>query len=171
MKCNFIPILLSVSLLLCGCGGSSSGKSDMTAIIDGSEIALYMSRDEVESILGDSYSPGSLIPCDYGSFSLGYTDDVLTAIVFNDDSVSTGSGLAIGCDDISSYGFAETVSGKMYYLCYSYSDGKFTPIDDSIQDASVGDGAWLDITLDNNGTVNRIDMMDFHTAKYCDFDE
>ncbi|MDD2981727.1 MAG: hypothetical protein PHN80_17455 [Hespellia sp.] len=175
MKRNFFAVVLSVSLILCSCGGSSADLSDNLSvkIDDDNTLSLYASREDTESILGSASGTNALGLFEYGSVSIGYTDDKVSAIVLEDDFYSTVPGLRIGSSDYADMdlSFAEIGKNSISETYFSYSEGEYSQIDDSISDASFEDGAYLDVIVDDSNSIKTIGIYDMYSAKTADFDK
>ena len=173
MKCNFFPVLLSASLLLCSCGAQSSSLSDNLSIQidDDSVICLYMPEEDVSSILGDASGTDPLGMAEYGSITIGYTDGKVSAIILEDDSCSTVPGLCVGGKNYDDYdlSFSDVRGLSLSESYFSYDGSVFTQIDESISDSSFGDGAFLDILLNDDDSIESIRIYDMYTARTGDF--
>ena len=172
-----LKILLLVALLIvsfCSCGHKKERSIYDNLVLStssGDEISLYMNREDVESIVGESSSINFLGENEYDSFDLGFTNGMLTAIVIRTDSVSTLGGLTVGTDNYKDYAFDFPHIDKVGDMYFSHVDGKYEQEVTKLADSNIGEAALVSITLDDNKNIDSIYITDSNVARTAKFDK
>ena len=162
MLCLVTALLLGV--LLGACSGSSAEKMFGVKPPSGDKLKLYMSRADVEKIMGDEEYKLVNNTYDYGYITLGYTDGLLSYISFNGDStVSLLNGLSLGDTNYDKYDFTvyNDKDGNAYY---KNNNGKYELTDNFDPKMEFQDGVTVTIYLSSEKKVESVMVLDSYVA-------
>ena len=162
MLCLVTALLLGV--LLGACSGSSAEKMFGVKLPSGDKLKLYMSRADVEKIMGDEEYKLVNNTYDYGYITLGYTDGLLSYISFNGDStVSLLNGLSLGNTNYDKCDFTvyNDKDGNAYY---KNNNGKYELTDTFDPKMEFQDGVTVTIYLSSEKKVESVMVLDSYVA-------
>ncbi|MFV0398460.1 MAG: hypothetical protein ACK5JU_10690 [Bacteroidales bacterium] len=177
MKKSFFIFALLLSMVLTSCSGDKENLTifDNAVVVlpSGEELSLYMNRESVEDILGSEPEQGALPGVlDYKDVSVGFTDGKLTFVDFVSDDSKTKTGIKLG-DSSSALNEEDFIfhNEKIAGLYFSQNNEELSLMDGPDKTAELFDMIYVNIIIDENGTISTINISDANVARTLKLDK